>query len=73
MREIIESAKENIKEVSKSILCLFNQVEENMCTWRKRKYMKNTKIEHLVLKTIMFKMKTSLDDIRSMRNCRREK
>jgi len=34
--------------------------------------MKNTKIEHLVLKSIMFKMKTSLDDIRSMRNCTRE-
>ena len=50
MREIIESAKENIKEVSTSILYLFNQVEENMCTWRKRKYMKNTKIEHLVLR-----------------------
>ena len=40
MREIIESAKENIKEVSKSILCLFNQVEENVHMEKKEIYEK---------------------------------
>lgn len=40
MREIIESAKENTKEVSESVLYLFNEVEENMHIEKKEIYEK---------------------------------